>query len=83
MTRFHATDKGNIPFTAEEEVERDREVAQAKIDKAAADKAQSVVAVKAEMAAADLAIIRALAEGDTARIKEHHKAQAERRAKLK
>jgi len=27
MKRFHATDKGNIPFTAEEELERDREEA--------------------------------------------------------
>lgn len=39
--------------------------------------------IKAEMAAADLAIIRAIAEGDTKRIEAHNKAQAERRARLK
>jgi hypothetical protein len=27
MTRFHATDKGNVPFTAEEEAARDAEEA--------------------------------------------------------
>lgn len=83
MTRFHATDKGNIPFTAEEEAARDREEAQAVIDKVNADKSQAAAAIKAELVAADLAIIRALTEGDAVRVKEHVKAQAKRRAKLK
>jgi hypothetical protein len=29
MTRFHATSEGNVPFTAEEEAQRDAEEAQA------------------------------------------------------
>ena len=82
MTRYHATDKGNIPFTAEEELERDREEAQAVIDRATAEKAQIVATIKAEMDSADLKIIRALIDGDTAKIKVHKIAQAERRAKL-
>jgi len=40
-------------------------------------------ALEAEMLQADMKIIRALAEGDTARIEAHKLAQAERRAKLK
>lgn len=83
MTRFHATDKGNVPFTQEEELERDHEEAQSKVDKVAADKEQAIAVVKAEMTAADLAIIRALTEGDTVRVSAHLAAQQARRAKLK
>ena len=83
MPRFHATDKGNIPFTPEEEAQRDREEAAAILQQAEAKKAAATAVVKDEMAAADLSIIRALAEWDTARIKEHNRAQAQRRAKLK
>ena len=82
MTRFHATDKGNIPFTAAEELERDREEAQFLIDRDKADKAQAVAEIKAEMDAADLKIIRAMIDGDTAKIRAHKIAQAKRRAKL-
>lgn len=82
MTRYHATDKGNVPFTAEEEKERDREEAQAMNNKIVADKAQEVATIKAEMDAADLKIIRALVDGDTAKIKAHKIAQAARRSKL-
>mgnify|MGYP001604795296 CR=1 FL=1 len=39
--------------------------------------------IRAEMAAADLKIIRALIEGDKARIAAHAAEQAQRRAKLK
>ena len=89
MPRFHAVaasqefPDGTKQFTAEEESARDMEEAQAVIDKVAAVKAQSVAAVKSEMAAADLTVIRALTEGDTARIAAHNAAQAARRAKLK
>ena len=82
MTRFHATDKGNVPFTEAEELERDREEAQAVVDRVTAEKAQKVATIKAEMDAADLKIIRALIDGDTEKIKAHKIAQAERRAKL-
>ena len=82
MTRFHATEEGSIPFTAEEELERDREEEAAVIAKTTAAKAQANAAVEAEMNAADLKIIRALIDGDTAKIKAHKIAQAERRAKL-
>ena len=34
MARFHATAEGNVPFTAEEEAERDAEEAQAAAEKA-------------------------------------------------
>ena len=34
MARFHATDKGNVPFTAAEETARDAEEAQVAQDKA-------------------------------------------------
>ena len=34
MSRFRATDKGNVPFTAEEETARDAEEAQVAQDKA-------------------------------------------------
>ena len=40
MARFHATAKGNVPFTAAEELERDIEEAEAIVTKADADKAQ-------------------------------------------
>jgi hypothetical protein len=33
MTRYHTTPEGNIPFTAEEEAERDAEEAQWEIEK--------------------------------------------------
>jgi len=83
MTRFHATDKGNVPFTPEEELARDAEEAQAAIDKAAADKAQANEAIKSQLDAADLKIIRALTEGDQARIDAHKAAQATLRAQLR
>ena len=83
MPRFHTKALGNIPFTPEEEVARDAEEAQAAIDKAAADIAAANAAVKAKMDAADLKIIRAITEGDTARIDAHKATQAARRAKLK
>ena len=35
MPRFHATDKGNIPFTAEEEAARDAEEAAFAVEQAA------------------------------------------------
>jgi len=35
MARFHTTAEGNIPFTAEEEVQRDAEEAQALVKQAA------------------------------------------------
>jgi hypothetical protein len=34
MARFHATPEGDIPFTAEEEIERDAEEAQLAIERA-------------------------------------------------
>jgi len=40
-------------------------------------------AIKAQLAAADLAIVRALVEGDTARLQAHAASQAALRAKLK
>lgn len=82
MTRFHATDKGNVPFTAEEELERDREEAEWAAKKVDEEKAQAIAAIKDEMNAADLKIIRALIDGDTEKIKAHKIAQAERRTKL-
>lgn len=83
MTRFHATDKGNIPFTAEEELEWDAMEAAAIEAKPAREKARAADAVKAQMAAADLSIIRALVEGDKQRIATHAAEQEKRRAKLK
>ena len=80
--RFHATDKGNVPFTPQEEIERDREEAAAVVAKAEAEKAQAVADIKAELLAADLKIIRALTEGDTAGIKAHVEAQAILRTKM-
>jgi hypothetical protein len=40
MARFHATSEGNIPFTAEEEVQRDAEEAQALVKEAELAKTQ-------------------------------------------
>ena len=40
MARFHATAEGNVPFTAEEEAERDAEEAQAAAEKAELVKTQ-------------------------------------------
>jgi hypothetical protein len=40
MARFHATAEGNIPYTAEEEAERDAEEAQWELDKAELAKTQ-------------------------------------------
>ena len=82
MTRFHATAQGNIPFTPAEEIERDQEEAQAVTEKIAADKARSRAAIQAQLDAADLKIIRALAEGDSPRIAAHVASQAALRAKL-
>jgi len=52
-----------------------------------ADAAQAIIdynaAIKAQLAAADLAIVRALVEGDTARLQAHAASQAALRAKLK
>ena len=45
-------------------------------------KALALAAIMKELRDADIKIIRALTEGDTARIKAHNKAQTERRAKL-
>lgn len=40
MARFHATSEGNIPFTAEEETQRDAEEAQALVKEAELAKTQ-------------------------------------------
>jgi len=40
MARFHATAEGNIPYTAEEEAERDAEEAQWELEKAQLAKTQ-------------------------------------------
>jgi hypothetical protein len=40
MARFHATPEGNIPYTAEEEVQRDDEEAQWEFEKAELAKTQ-------------------------------------------
>jgi hypothetical protein len=40
MARFHATSEGNIPFTAEEEAQRDAEEAQALVKEAELAKTQ-------------------------------------------
>jgi len=40
MARFHATSEGNIPFTAEEEAQRDAEETQALVKKAELAKTQ-------------------------------------------
>ena len=40
MARFHATAEGNIPYTAEEEAERDAEEAQLEIEKSELAKTQ-------------------------------------------
>ncbi|MBT9177368.1 MAG: hypothetical protein DDT20_01701 [Firmicutes bacterium] len=81
--RFRATDKGNVQFTAEEELERDREEAAWAVAQTAVRKAAANAIIQAQLDAADLKIIRALTEGDTVRIAAHVTAQAALRAKLK
>ena len=69
--------------TAKEIEEIDARKAESVVKNAAEDVEVAIAAVKAEMAAADLSIIRALAENDAVRIAAHVKEQEKRRAKLK
>ena len=82
MTRYHATPEGDVPFSAAEEIAYDQEMVETAARIAAEKKVQLMSTIKAEMDKADLKIIRALIDGDTAKIKAHKIAQAARRAKL-
>ena len=83
MTRYHATSKGRIPFTPEEEARWDVREAKEAERKAQAAEVARVTAIKADLAANDAKIIRAITEGDEARVKAHKAAQATLRTKLK
>ena len=83
MPNFHATAAGPVQFTEQEEIEWAADVAARAIAKGAADKALANAAIQAEMDTADLKIVRALTEGDAARVSAHLSAQQARRAKLK
>ena len=80
--RYHTTAEGNIAFTAKEELERDNEEAAHLAAQPAIEKAAANAHIIAEMDAADLKIIRAIAEGDIKRLEAHKTSQALLRAKL-
>ena len=67
--RFHTTAEGDVPFTAEEEAERDAEIAAALIRKAADATAAAIAEIDVELAVIDIKRVRPLAEGDTVYLK--------------
>lgn len=66
MERFHATEEGNIKFTAEEEAEADQREANWTAYSAQREKDAFNAGVLELLAALDLRRIRPLAEGDAA-----------------